>query len=165
MKYQSASMQSDTCLSVAEKNMHSKPISKLFGLIVSRWKNTYCGRDFWEDSVQWTISMLPLTLLTTQGTNIFLWAFKLLRSSRESMGILFLSASIAPPFWNGSNFEEIFVLLEWCMSLNPGQHQVKSPSLAAGHPYTPTSFIRREFCCGWQDTESWTNVPFEGSLA
>ena len=45
------------------------------------------------------------------------------------------------------------------------QHQVKLPSLAAGHPYTPTSFIRRESCYGWQDTESWTNVPFEGGLA
>ena len=45
------------------------------------------------------------------------------------------------------------------------QHQVKLPSLDAGHPYTPTSFIRKESCCGWQDTERWTNVPLERSLA
>ena len=45
------------------------------------------------------------------------------------------------------------------------QHRVKLPSLAAGHPYTPTSFIRKESCCGWRDTESWTDAPFEGGLA
>ena len=49
-------------------------------------------------------------------------SLQIVEITKGSMGILFLSASIAPPLRNGSNFEEIFVLLESCMSLNPGRY-------------------------------------------